>query len=110
MNKFETTSSPEELTGPRVDFNRIRGGNHREVLTQNKEAQELYDTVVSIINEEKYKMIGSHPEDIITIISIIAQENNWNSYEDINFDIIRKELEANGIPLRERKSPSDFND
>jgi len=64
--------------------------------------------VVSIIDEEQYPMVGSHPEDVIGAIGIVAGENQWKSYDDINFDMIREELEANGIPLRARKTKEDL--
>lgn len=64
--------------------------------------------MVSIIDEEQYPMVGSHPEDVIGAIGIVAGENQWKSYDDINFDMIREELEANGIPLRARKTKEDL--
>ena len=68
----------------------------------------MYESVLSIIDTEDYAMTGSHPEDIMDIIGLVATENQWTSYEDINFDLIRKELEANNVPLRPRKTGKDL--
>ena len=95
------------LTGPSLGFSRSRCGTRQEMLAQNKDAQELYDEVASIIDTEQYPMIGSHPKDVIGAIGLVAEENQWKSYDDVNFDLIRKELEANGVPLRARKTRED---
>ena len=78
------------------------------MLAQNKAAQELYDQVVGIIDTEHYPMIGSHPEDVIGAIGLVAEENQWKNYDDVVFDTIRKELEVNGVPLRARKTKEDI--
>ena len=96
------------LTGPRLDFSRMRAGSRQEILTQSPEAQKLYDDITGIIDQEKYPLVGSNPEDIMGAIGIVAEENGWGDYADVNADVIRKELEKNGVPLRPRKTAQDF--
>jgi len=109
QSRAEQVYEAKGLAGPSLDFSRSRYGTRREMLAQNKEAQELYDQVVSIIDTERYPMIGNHPEDVIGAIGLIAEENQWKSYDEVNFNLIRKELEADGVPLRARKTGKDIN-
>jgi hypothetical protein len=95
------------LAGPSLDFSQVRSGNRREILAQNKEARELYDSVVSIINTEEYPMVGSNTNDVMDAIGILAEEKGWKNY-DVNFDDIRKELAVMGIPLRARLMKEDL--
>jgi hypothetical protein len=95
------------LEGPSLDFSRAGYGDRRRVIESNPQAKELYEDVVGIIDTDQYQMAGSHPEDVIGIIGILAKENEWKSYDDVNFSMIRKELEKQEVPLRAQKTKQD---
>ncbi len=45
--------------------------------------------------------------DIVTILNIIFGEKSWNSYDQIDFEIIRAELENQGYTLKPKRRHQD---
>ena len=99
----------QELEGPSLDFEKIfNAANRKEALAQNTEANDLYESVLSVIDQKQYPPEAGNVGEIIQAIRFAAKEGGWKSYEDIKFESIRVELQKSKIPTVERKTNRDI--
>jgi hypothetical protein len=97
------------LEGPARDFEHVfNSANMKDALAQSREANELYEEVLGVIDPELFPAEGSNLQDIVRAIRIAAKEGNWKSYDDVSFDAIRAELKLVGIPMRKKKTKDDL--
>lgn len=110
-NKAKEVYEGGELKGPALDFERIFQSNSRNEAMNSPEmhaAKDLYKNVLSIIDTDKFPVVGDNIETIVRALRSVAKEKSWQNYEDINFDNIRAELQSANIPMRPRKRAADF--
>ena len=107
--KVEEIYITEGLSRPDLEFEHIfQSASRVEALSQaSQDARELYDSVIEIIEDAYPKNVLAEP--VVRAIRIAAKENGWKSYDDVQFKIIRNELEKDGLILKAEKTNKDFN-
>lgn len=108
---FET--EPVYGVSPIFDIGQLRQTSVRSIAIREERfarIASIIDGVFSSLDEKTYPMSDALIVEMIDRLNLYFQQKKWNTYDDVEFDSIRQDLEKKGLPVKPKKTGSSYHD